>query len=120
MIRKLSTLKLSMVLVALLLITTGCSVFKSEKDDVLFSTVIELQQQINNQEWRQALTNTGNFQNHYKNRKWKLQLLGEAEDYKEIEVKTLVLREAIKQKDELEANTTLEEILYRLQVIFEL
>lgn len=112
--------RLFLALLVLLVLLTGCDVVKTENDRQLFSTATELQQQINNKEWDQAFTKANDLQSQYQERKWKLQFLGELEDYKRIESEILTLKEAIKQKEELESNIAISQILHRLQTIYRL
>lgn len=111
-------LRLLLVLLILTITVTGCELIKTEKDDRLMSTLTELQQQIESNEWDKALLKIRDFHNQYEDRKWKLQLLGEKEDYNEIELQIITLEETIKEKDEFQANISLGQIKHRLQSIY--
>jgi DNA polymerase III delta prime subunit len=93
---------------------------KSEKDELLFYSIDELQHQIEKEEWVHVLSNINEFQEKYEQRKWKLQILGEIDDYKEIELEIGALKEYVKEKDKLESMIALSEIKQRLQIIYHL
>lgn len=99
---------------------TGCNAIKTKEDDLLFHTIAELQYQVDEEEWEQALLHIKEFERKYEHRKWKLQLLGEIDDYKEIELETKQLIEAIKEEDKLEAKVGLSHIKHRLNIIYHL
>ncbi len=113
-------LRVLLVLLIFTITVTGCELIKTEKDDRLLNTLTELQQQIESKEWDKALVKVGDFHNQYEDRKWKLQLLGEKEDYNEIELQFVTLEETIKEKDGLQANISLGQIKHRLHSIYRL
>jgi DNA polymerase III delta prime subunit len=115
-----SKLKLILGLILFLSFITGCDVFKTEKDELLFYSIAELQNQIEQEEWDQVLSHISHFQEKYEQRKWKLQLLGELDDYKEIELEIGALKESVKEKDKLESMIALSEIRHRLLIIYSL
>lgn len=117
---KMFKLKIILPLCIVLICVTACDIVKTEKDELLFNTVTDIQTQVENREWDSALTNINQLENLYEQRKWKLQLLGELEDYKEVELEIISLKEIIKAQDDLEANITLSNILHRLELIFDL
>jgi hypothetical protein len=101
--------------------TTGCSnVTITEKDELLFYKIDELHDYIDDEQWEKALKNLNEFQKSYKSRKWKLQLLGVLEDYKEIELEMEQLKENIKEKEELECKIGLLHIKHRMYIIYNL
>jgi DNA polymerase III delta prime subunit len=115
-----SKLKLILAFILFLSFITGCDVIKSEKDELLFYSIAELQHQIEQEEWVHALSQINKFQKKYEQRKWKLQLLGELDDYKEIELEIGSLKEGVKEKDKLESMIALSEIKQRLHIIYHL
>lgn len=115
-----SKFRLILGLVALLILITGCDVFKTEKDVLLLNSVTNLQHQIEKDEWDKALSNINKFENLYEERKWKLQLLGELEDYKEVELEIAALKESVKEQEKLDAKIGLAQIKHRLHVIYNL
>lgn len=115
-----SKFRLILGLIVMLISITGCDIFKTEKDDLLFHSVTELQHQIEKEEWDKALSNINKFENLYEERKWKLQLLGELEDYKEIELEIVALKESVKEQEKLDAKIGLGQIKHRLDVIYNL
>ncbi|BAB05688.1 DUF4363 family protein [Halalkalibacterium halodurans] len=105
----------------LLTLLSGCNVgdlFKTKNDELLFDQVMELQQQIEHQKWEEALANIENFEAHYANQKWKMQLLGELEDYQDIELEIERLKVNVQEQDEYECMLGLKQIQYRLAVIY--
>lgn len=102
------------------IILSGCDLVKTEKDEVLFKTASDVHNQIEQQEWDKALTTIKEFENLYEDRKWKLQLLGELEDYKELELEIVTLKESLKEEDRFEAKVGLRQIEHRLHLIYEL
>ena len=112
--------KLATALLFLLVTLTGCDLLKTEKDHLLLTSVTKTETHLDKKEWDQALANINDFQDLYNQRKWKLQLLGELEDYKEIESEIISLKVSLKDEDELESRIGLGEIIYRLNVIYNL
>jgi hypothetical protein len=109
------------VLVIILLIAfTGCEAVKTERDHLLINTMDELRQQIEEENWDSALTQVGIFEKRYEQRKWKLQLLGELGDYKEIEIQLIKLNQALTDKDKTEASVSTNQIIYLLNTIYNL
>ncbi|WP_197046647.1 DUF4363 family protein [Oceanobacillus salinisoli] len=113
-------IKLLSALVFIFILTSGCDLVKTEKDELLFSSVTLLEEQINKKEWGQAISTIDEFEELYNKRKWKLQLLGELEDYKEIELEILALKESLKEEDEYESKVSLDQIIHRLHLIYNL
>jgi predicted HAD superfamily phosphohydrolase len=114
--------RISGILVLLMSFTlvTGCDVFKTEKDEILFNKIEELQLQIQEEQWDEALSNMNEFKKVYGARKWKMQLLGELEDYKDIELEMELFKESVKDQDELESKRGLSQIKHRLIYIYNL
>lgn len=106
--------------ILILSLVTGCNAIKTNEDDLLFRTIAELQYQVDEEEWDNALEHIKEFERKYEDRKWKLQLLGEIDDYKEIELETKQLIETIKEKDKLESKVGLSHIKHRLNIIYHL
>ncbi|MFC0559802.1 DUF4363 family protein [Halalkalibacter alkalisediminis] len=108
----------------LLLILTffsGCNVgniVKTEKDEFLFNKINELQHQIEQKEWDEVRSNITEFEKQYAQRKWKLQLLAALSDYKDIELEVELLKENVKDEDEVESLIRLRQIHYQLTVIY--
>jgi hypothetical protein len=99
---------------------TGCDVIKSDKDQLLFNKIEELELQVEQEQWDEALFHMNEFKDSYENRKWKLQLLGNLEDYKSIELEIELFNENVQEKDGLESKKGLSHIKYRLFSIFSL
>lgn len=100
---------------------SGCStaeMFTSEKDDLLFSEITELYDQINNGDWDGALSNVNKFQNNYKDQQWKLLLLGTIDQFHDLELEVESLKEYVKDEDDVESMLGLREIKYQLYTIY--
>jgi hypothetical protein len=100
---------------------SGCTVgniVKTEKDELLFTKISELQHLIEEEEWDNALENIREFENKYAKRRWKLQLLAAISDYKDIELDVELLKEYVKDQDGVESLIRLRQIYYRLTVIY--
>jgi hypothetical protein len=105
----------------MLILISGCNVgniVKTEKDELLFNEIFELQHQIELNEWEDALSNITEFEKKYSQRKWKLQLLGAKSDYQDIESEVKWLKEYVKDEDRVESMIRLKQIHYRLTVIY--
>jgi hypothetical protein len=105
----------------MLILISGCNVgniVKTEKDELLFNEIFELQHQIELNEWGDALSNITEFEKKYSQRKWKLQLLGAKSDYQDIESEVKWLKEYVKDEDGVESMIRLRQIHYRLTVIY--
>ncbi|MBP1970170.1 hypothetical protein J2Z83_002288 [Virgibacillus natechei] len=110
--------KFIMALLLLLITSTGCDLLKTEKDDLLIRSVTEIEDQIDQEEWDKAISDIHDFQELYDSRKWKLQLLGELEDYKQIELEILGLQQSLKEEDFMEAKIGVGHIKHRLNMIY--
>ncbi|WP_088102925.1 DUF4363 family protein [Halalkalibacter urbisdiaboli] len=108
------------LIITTLFLLTGCNIVQSEKDHHLFSSITELQHHVEEEAWTDALLNIQAFQKEYEQRKWKLQLLGALDDYKEIELEIASLKESLKGEEELESKISLSHIKHRLQLIYNL
>jgi hypothetical protein len=105
----------------MLILIAGCNVgniVKTEKDELLFNEIFELQHQIELNEWEDALSNITEFEKKYSQRKWKLQLLGAKSDYQDIESEVKWLKEYVKDEDGVESMIRLKQIHYRLTIIY--
>ncbi|MFD1040361.1 DUF4363 family protein [Virgibacillus byunsanensis] len=114
-----ASFRLTIVSFILLASITGCDLLKTEKDDLLFNAVTEIELQVDKKEWDKSTSTINEFQELYEKRKWKLQLLGEMEDYKEIELEMGTLKESLKDQDQLESKISLGQIMKRLQIIYD-
>ncbi|WP_332631588.1 DUF4363 family protein [Halalkalibacter flavus] len=100
---------------------SGCNVgdfVKTEKDELLFIKISELQHLIEKEEWDNALENIREFENTYSKRKWKVQLLAALDDYKDIELEVELLKENVKDEDQVESLIRLRQIHYRMNFIY--
>lgn len=105
----------------ILILISGCNVgniVKTEKDELLFDKIFELQDQIEHQQWDAALSSITELENEYAQRKWKLQLLAAKYDYHDIELEMELLKENVKDEDTVECMLRLRQIHYRLTVIY--
>jgi hypothetical protein len=110
-----------LALCMILSLVAGCnvgSVFITEKDELLFNKIDELYEQIEDAEWDEAFANMNDFKQEYEQRRWKLMLLGELDDYKQIELEMERFKESVEDEDEYESKVGLREIKYRLFIIF--
>ncbi|MGO4887615.1 DUF4363 family protein [Anaerobacillus sp. MEB173] len=99
----------------------GCSnVTITEKDELLFNKINQVQNDIEDEQWDRALKNLSEFQKNYQNRKWKMQLLAGLDDYTEIEIEMEKLKETIKEKEGLESKVGLSHIRQRMFIIYNL
>lgn len=108
-------------LLMLLTLMSGCTVaniVKTEKDELLLIKIDELRHLIEQEEWNDVSSNITNFEGMYEQRKWKLQLLSALSDYKDIELEVELLKENVKDEDEIESLIRLRQIQYRLSVIY--
>ncbi|WP_018922726.1 DUF4363 family protein [Salsuginibacillus kocurii] len=108
------------ILLFMLSFLTGCELFMTEKDDLLFATLGEIREHIEEEEWEEAYAHIEEFQKRYEEQKWKLQLLGGVEDYNEIELQILQFKETIKEEDALESKIGLSQMKHRLTIIYHL
>lgn len=107
-------------LIVVLSLIMGCEALKTEADKGLFDSIAELRQQIEQEEWDDTLSHINLFKESYEQRKWKLQLLGDLDDYKGIELELVSLEESAKDKNKLETLIALMEIKQRLEIIYNL
>jgi hypothetical protein len=108
-------------LLLILTLISGCNagnIVKTEKDELLFNKINELQHQIEQEEWDKARSNITEFEKKYAQRKWKLQLLAALSDYKDIELEVELLKEYVADEDKVESLLRLRQIHYRLTVIY--
>ncbi|OIJ15268.1 hypothetical protein BKP35_05315 [Anaerobacillus arseniciselenatis] len=112
--------KILIAILFLLIFNSGCDLIKTEKDRLLLQSTTELEQLIKKEDWETAMENIEKFERHYDQRKWKLQLLGELEDYKEIELQLLSLKENINNEEETEAIISIKQINHLLNIIYNL
>ncbi|MDW7650575.1 MAG: DUF4363 family protein [Bacillota bacterium] len=113
-------LRVLSVLMMLIITITGCNLLKTEKDDLLINTLTELQHQIENEDWDNAVLTVDDLHKQYTARKWKLQFLGEKADYSKIELQIIALKETIHEKDMLEAKISLGQIAHLIHSIYRL
>ncbi|MEC5423890.1 DUF4363 family protein [Virgibacillus sp. C22-A2] len=111
-------LKLVAAFLLLLLLLTGCDLLKTQKDDLLFTSVTEVENQIKKKEWDQATSTISDFQELYNKRKWKIRLLGELDDYKGLEAEVISLKESLREEDEMESRIAIGQIMHRLHLIY--
>jgi hypothetical protein len=110
-------------MVLILTLIAGChtgEIMKTEKDQVLFDYIGHMQQQVENHEWQEVLINMESFKKEYDKRKWKIQMLGELEDYQDIELEVEKFIISARDNDEIECQLGLKQIEYRLSVIYEI
>lgn len=107
----------------LILFLSGCNVgdlFKTDRDEALFTAVTEMKQHVEKEEWMTVRAKMDTFQTNYDNQKWKMQLLGELEDYHDIELEIKHFYISAEEEDAFECLIGLEQIAYRLHTIYTL
>ncbi|WP_227936124.1 DUF4363 family protein [Alkalihalobacillus deserti] len=108
-------------LLLILTFLSGCNVgnmVKTEKDELLFNEINELQHLIEEEEWDDVRSNISAFEKRYTQQKWKLQLLAAQSDYQDIGLEVELLKEYVKDEDEVECLLRLRQIHYRLTNIY--
>jgi hypothetical protein len=109
-----------LVMIMFIMTITGCGLVKSAKDQTLFSMIPEIKDQVEKNEWDAAVSDIHKFEEKYDKRKWKLQILGELDDYQSIELEIEKLKESAKEKDRLESNQGLSQIQFYMESIYSL
>ncbi|MCR6109127.1 DUF4363 family protein [Bacillus sp. A301a_S52] len=110
-------------MILILTLIAGChtgEIMKSEKDQVLFDYIGHMQHQVENHEWREAIISMESFKKEYDKRKWKMQMLGELEDYQDIELEVEKFKVSARENDESECQLGLKQIEFRLSSIYEI
>jgi len=104
-------------------LVSGCSTaefFRTEKDELLFSEIASLYDQIDEEEWDGVLSDVNKLHDNYKQRKWKLLMLGNMDQFHDLEIELELLKEKVEDEDDVESKSALREINYRLYTIYNL
>ncbi|WP_096188029.1 DUF4363 family protein [Evansella halocellulosilytica] len=108
-------------LLLIIIFLTSCSnVLITDNDELLFNKIDELLEEIEEEQWEQAQSRIEEFENSYNERKWKMQLLGVVDDFKDIEGELEKVKVSVREEDDLEAKIGLYEIRHRMRMIYDL
>ncbi|WP_157724870.1 DUF4363 family protein [Virgibacillus phasianinus] len=110
---KFTKLPILICLLISLLVLGGC---KSE--NVFYEKINDINESVSHSNWKQTKEGVKKLSNMYKEKEWKLQLLGDEAEYEGINVELEVLKESADAKDKTQVKVALGTIRGHLKDIF--
>ncbi|SES11317.1 DUF4363 family protein [Salipaludibacillus aurantiacus] len=110
-------------LIIFVILISGCStsdIFITEKDELLFTEIRALYEEIDERKWEDAKSKMTNIEKIFEQRKWKLFMLGQLSQIHDIELEFELLIENINEEDDSESKLGIKKIKRQLYSIYNL